>query len=182
MAAGFEWEKINSYFGRVWNGLPIRYSVESVPLGTGGAIKNACSFVNGEEVLIINGDTIFDIDVLKFVRFARNKNAQVCIALRKVDNCDRYGRVTLNAHGEILSFGEKGCEGGGLINAGIYYLRKNVLNDIRLSVFSFEVDFLQAKCSSLPVFGMPFDDYFIDIGIPDDLLRAQIEIENLVKK
>jgi D-glycero-alpha-D-manno-heptose 1-phosphate guanylyltransferase len=179
LAVGFQWEKISSYVGTHWNGTPVQYAVESLPLGTGGAIKNAMGMVAGDEVLIVNGDTLFDIDIAFFLKFARDKDAQVCIALRKVEDCSRFGRVTVATNGKMTSFGEKGYKGAGLINGGIYYLRSNSLDEITLKSFSFESDFLSLQPAGHSVYGLPFDDYFIDIGIPADLLRAEVELRTM---
>jgi NDP-sugar pyrophosphorylase family protein len=129
----------------------------------------------------VNGDTLFDIDIPKFLHFAIGTQALACIALRKVEDCSRYGRVTVDAKGRILSFGEKEQHGAGLINGGVYYLRSSALASISLTSFSFETAFLQEKHSSESIFGMAFDDYFIDIGIPADLHRAQTELLTVKK-
>ncbi len=179
LAAGFQWTKLRDYIGGNWNGIPVKYSVESEALGTGGAIKYALSSTDFHESLIVNGDTLFDIDIPKFLQFAIGTQALACIALRKVEDCSRYGRVTIDTKGKILSFGEKEKHGEGLINGGVYYLRRSALDSILLKTFSFETAFLQEKHSREPIFGMPFDDYFIDIGIPADLHRAQAELLTL---
>jgi D-glycero-alpha-D-manno-heptose 1-phosphate guanylyltransferase len=131
------------------------------------------------EALIVNGDTLFDIDIPLFLKFAKDKDATACIALRKVDNCSRYGRISVTASGEMIAFGEKGYDGAGLINGGIYYLRSSALDALTSKKFSFETDFLSLKHSDQSVYGLPFDDYFIDIGIPTDLQRAQSELQDL---
>ena len=181
LAVGFKWTKMRDYIGYEWKGIPVQYSIEAQALGTGGAIKNAFNIMNLNESLIVNGDTLFDIDIPNFLRFATNTHSRSSIALRKIEDCTRYGSVTLDAKGRILSFGEKEKQGPGLINGGIYYLRSNALDSIPLKVFSFETNYLQEKHSCEPIFGMPFDDYFIDIGIPTDLNRAQTELLTLKK-
>jgi D-glycero-alpha-D-manno-heptose 1-phosphate guanylyltransferase len=181
LAAGFQWIKLRDYIGDKWNGIPVQYSVESDALGTGGAIKYAMGNLEMHESLIVNGDTVFDIDIPKFLHFAIGTHALACIALRKVEDCSRYGRVTVDAKGKILSFGEKEKHGAGLINGGVYYLRSSALDSISLKSFSFETAFLQERHSSDSIFGMAFDDYFIDIGIPADLHRAQTELLTLKK-
>ena len=176
LAAGFQWSKLRDYIGDEWNSIPVQYSVEVESLGTGGAIKNAFSNMNVHEAIIVNGDTLFDINIQNFLHFAIVNQSMACIALRKVEDCARYGRVTVNAQGRIMSFGEKDFHGEGLINGGVYYLRSNALDSISLKAFSFETAFLKGKHSREPIFGMAFDDYFIDIGIPADLHRAQTEL------
>ena len=181
LAAGFQWLKIRDCIGNNWNGIPVHYSLESEPLGTGGAIKQALMAFTMKEALIVNGDTLFDINITKFLENAIDTNAMSYIALRKDEDCSRYGRVTVNAKGRILSFGEKGHKGEGLINGGIYYLQSRALESFFIRPFSFENDYLQKNYSYGQIFGMPFDDYFIDIGIPFDLERAQTELMILKK-
>lgn len=179
LAAGFQWSKLRDYIGDEWNSIPVQYSVEVESLGTGGAIKNALSNMDVHETLIVNGDTLFDINIQKFLHFAIANQSMACIALRKVEDCSRYGQVTVNAEGRIMSFGEKGFHGEGFINGGVYYLRSNALGSIAVKKFSFETAFLEAKYPENPIFGMAFNDYFIDIGIPADLVRAQSELIDL---
>lgn len=176
LAAGFQWSKLKYCIGDNWDGVPVHYSVESHPLGTGGAIKAAMASASLSEALVFNGDTLFDINISSFVDFAKQSDAQVCIALRKVEDCSRYGRVKVGANGEILAFGEKAYKGTGLINGGIYYLRSKCLDRFAGKSFSFESDFLSLQSPGYPIYGIPFDNYFIDIGIPSDLLRAQVEL------
>lgn len=176
LAAGFQWSKLHDYIGDEWSGIPVQYSVETEPLGTGGAIKKALSNMGVHETIVVNGDTLFDINIQQFLHFAIANQSMACIALRKVENCSRYGRVTVNGQGRIMSFGEKDLCGEGLINGGVYYLRHHALDSIAINAFSFEAAFLEKKYPKEPIFGMTFDDYFIDIGIPTDLHRAQTEL------
>lgn len=176
LAVGFQWRKLQAFVGDTWNGAPVHYSVETYPLGTGGAISAAMESASLPEALVVNGDTLFEINIPSFLKFAKDKDARVCVALRKVDDCSRFGRVSLEADGEMMTFGEKAEQGPGLINGGIYYLRRDALNAITSETFSFETDFLAKKHLRHTVYGMTFDDYFIDIGVPDDLQRAQTEL------
>lgn len=180
MAVGFQWEKISQYFGDSWDGIPIHYVVESRPLGTGGAIKNAMAQAGADEALVVNGDTLFTIDFHAFLQFAKFHDAATSMALREVPDCSRYGRVTLSSDARVLGFGEKGRTGPGLINAGIYYQRASALAGIQAEAFSFETDYLAVQHGLQAMFAMPLDGYFIDIGIPADLERAQTELLHLV--
>ena len=182
MAAGFEWQKLRDHIGGTWRNVPVRYSVESTPLGTGGAIKAAMAGCAQDDILVVNGDTLFDIDLDAFMQFASSQNAQATIALRSVEDCARYGRVTVDAQHKLLSFGEKGHHGPGQINGGIYFLKAHALDGIQSESFSFETEFLATRHSQQPIYGLAFDSYFIDIGIPADLQRAQIELQGTGQK
>ena len=176
ISVGFQWRKVREFVGYEWNGLPIEYSIEKIPLGTGGAIKKAMRDKKLKEALVFNGDTMFDIDVIHFIDISRKINSEICIALRKMDDCGRYGRVNINDKNRVLCFEEKGCDGPGLINGGVYFLKYDSMLDIDLIQFSFEADVLQGKLSEINVHGMIFKDFFIDIGIPSDLSRANVEL------
>jgi D-glycero-alpha-D-manno-heptose 1-phosphate guanylyltransferase len=178
MAVSFQWQKISNYFGDNWRGIPIRYAVEPQPLGTGGAIRNAMAHAGVEEALIVNGDTLFLIDFVAFLKFAKSHEAATVMALRYVPDCSRYGRVTVRSDGKILNFGEKDHAGPGLINAGIYYQRADALAPIATEVFSFETDYLAVQHRLQPLYAIPMEGYFIDIGIPADLQRAQAELRH----
>ncbi len=173
LAVGFQWRKLQAFVGDNWDGVPVQYSVEAQPLGTGGAISAAMESASLPEALVVNGDTLFDIDIPSFIKFAKDKDAQVCIALRKVEDCYRFGRVSLATDGELVTFGEKAERGPGLINGGIYYLRRDALSEINPKTFSFETDFLAQKHPRHTVYGLTSNAYFIDIGVPVDLQRAQ---------
>lgn len=181
LAVGFQWAKIREYIGNEWNGIPVEYVIESEPLGTGGAIKNVFISLGLHESIVLNGDTLFDIDISNFLRFATDKDGSTCIALRKVEDCSRYGKVSIDANGRLIAFGEKDQKGSGLINGGIYFLRSRAIDGLPLTSFSFETAYLQERHSIEPIFGMAFEDYFIDIGIPSDLARAQLELMAMKK-
>ncbi|MBF7042052.1 nucleotidyltransferase family protein [Campylobacter volucris] len=156
-------EVIKEYFKDSFDGINIIYNEEKEPLGTGGAIKDTLKFVN-DEVYILNGDTFFDIDLKKMSL----KESKICIALKQMQEFDRYGAVNIDKFGYISSFEEKAYKKQGLINGGIYLLKKDLFDDFSLmDKFSFE-EFLQENFKTLKIQTQVFDDYFIDIGIPED--------------
>lgn len=94
-----------------------------------------------------------------------------------MQNIDRYGVIEMNDQDQIQSFQEKKHYPHGLINGGIYLL--HVADFIKLEfpdIFSFEKDYLEKYYSSLKMCGFAQDNYFIDIGIPEDFERANREI------
>jgi D-glycero-alpha-D-manno-heptose 1-phosphate guanylyltransferase len=175
LAAGFAWQPLHSFVGNQWAGRAVRYSVEEHPLGTGGAVLKAMRVAQIDQALVLNGDTLFRLDIDAFLTKAPHDVATT-IALRTVADCSRFGRVELDADERINSFGEKGHAGAGLINAGIYLQHRCALETFGDSPFSFESDYLAARFATAPIAGLVFDDYFIDIGVPADLERAQREL------
>ncbi|MBL6945205.1 MAG: NTP transferase domain-containing protein [Rhodospirillales bacterium] len=151
-----------------WNGsVRIEFSREKKPLGTGGAIKNALRDAPSKTMLILNGDSIADVDLTAFLTWHRDRESPCSILLSQIDDVSRYGNVILDDHDRIISFSEKKGEGSGLVNAGIYLLESVYFNNNSPDedVFSFEVDFIAVqKANTLT--GCAMAKCFIDIGIP----------------
>ncbi|EAL2420700.1 D-glycero-D-manno-heptose 1-phosphate guanosyltransferase [Campylobacter jejuni] len=166
LAVSYKYEVIKEYFKDEFLGIKIKYSIEKEPLGTGGAIKEALKFVKNE-AYVLNGDTFFDIDLSKL----KLNESKICIALKQMNDFDRYGMINIDKHGLVISFEEKVFKKQGLINGGIYLLTKDIFNDFALQKkFSFE-EFLQENYNNLKARAEIFDDYFIDIGVPEDYSR-----------
>jgi D-glycero-alpha-D-manno-heptose 1-phosphate guanylyltransferase len=96
-------------------------------------------------------------------------------------NFDRYGVVRTNSRKRITSFEEKKYYREGNINGGIYILRRDLFSGMNLpEKFSFEKDVMENYCNELSFYGFAFDEYFIDIGIPEDYARAQHELSSIL--
>jgi NDP-sugar pyrophosphorylase family protein len=174
LGTGYMAEKIEGYFGSGNKcGVHIRYSREREPLGTGGALKLAEPLIS-DPVLVLNGDSYVDWSLVAMLELFEAKDADMVVVLQAVGDVTRYGTVALDQHGRITQFVEKGARGvPGLINAGVYLLRKQIVSDLPAGrAISLEKDVLPRllKCR---VYGLVCTGLFIDIGIPDDLKRAQ---------
>ena len=166
-------EKVMDYLQDSFNNIPVEYAIEEKSLGTGGAVRFALHKTRGEDILILNGDTYFPIDLNKFFLFhIENKNL-FSVALKPMKNFSRYGSVEC-FNNNILRFNEKKFCSDGLINGGIYLVNKDFIESRQLpEVFSLEKDILEKVAGSSTLKCMKFDDMFIDIGIPDDYRRAE---------
>ncbi|MBZ7932073.1 NTP transferase domain-containing protein, partial [Campylobacter sp. RM12910] len=163
LAVSYKYEIIQEYFKDEFLNIKVRYSIEKEPLGTGGAIKQALELAK-EDCLVLNGDTFFDIDLTKM----KLDKSKICLALKKMNDFDRYGSVELDKMGNITSFKEKQYLKQGFINGGIYLISKDIFEGFILEEkFSFE-EFLQENYKNLKARAEIFEDYFIDIGIPED--------------
>jgi D-glycero-alpha-D-manno-heptose 1-phosphate guanylyltransferase len=157
-----------------------KLSIEEEPLGTGGAIQLAARKATGNTVLVLNGDTLFNVDVKKLIAAHINKNAACTLSLKPMKNFDRYGVVELGDDASIISFKEKQFYTEGYINGGVYALDVEQFSQEKLpEKFSFEKDYLEKNAGKHKLFGTVQDKYFIDIGIPEDYERAQSEFANL---
>ncbi|HMV14136.1 MAG TPA: nucleotidyltransferase family protein [Chitinophagales bacterium] len=171
LSVGYLKELIQDYFQDNYLGINIQYAIEHEPLGTGGGIKNAFSFVE-DDAFVLNGDTYFDIELSRI----KNQECDIVLALKPMFEFDRYGTVELNDENKIISFNEKKYCEHGLINGGVYYFHKSLFDKIDCDEkFSFEKDVLEKHLNDLNIQGKIFDNYFIDIGIPEDYNKAQID-------
>ncbi|MGH9590441.1 MAG: nucleotidyltransferase family protein [Terracidiphilus sp.] len=170
---------IESHFGAAWRGINIGYSIESVPLGTGGAIRASLAHATEENILVLNGDTYVDADYAAMMRFHAGQSASMTIAVAHQTEIARYGGVLLD-NGRIAGFEEKGRTGPGWINAGAYILRRDLAWPPSLpEKFSFETDFLAPEIARLHPAAFKAEGFFLDIGISEDLDRAQTELAEL---
>ena len=115
LAVGYKAEVIENHFGRRYRGAELVYSMEDTPLFTGGAIKKALENCTQERVVIVNGDTYFDVDLAGMMAYAEGKDAPIVVAARHMYSFDRYG-VILSEQGRIRAFLEKAPREEGDIN------------------------------------------------------------------
>lgn len=166
---------IQDHFGAAWRGVPVEYVVEDSPLGTGGAIRKAMEQISGTSVFVFNGDTWLDVDPAAMHEQHQRSQASITLALSRVADMARFGGVELRG-GKVVSFIEKGREGPGWINGGVYVLSRDFPWPGNLPArFSFETDILLPLLPSLNHSVYLSSGKFIDIGVPEDLDRAQAE-------
>lgn len=180
LSVGYKHEIIVNWINTYNWSFDITFSIESEPLGTGGAIKLALEKSREKQVLIVNGDTFFDVDLNKLYQFHKDNNSDLTIALKTMNRFDRYGNVIIDSNKRIINFNEKQYCEEGQINGGIYLLNNTCeLMDQSLTKFSFENEVLQKKYSVYAFYGFIQNGYFIDIGIPEDHERADTEFKTM---
>lgn len=177
---GYRHDIIAGHLEKNFRDLSFSLSLEDEPLGTGGAVKLACTKANEENVVVTNGDTLFKINIDKLDSFHRQQHAVCTLVLKPMRNFDRYGVVETDEENRIISFREKMYYESGLINGGVYEINRQQFLSLGFpEKFSFEKDFLEKYHSSIKMSGLEQDAYFIDIGIPEDYRRAETELEQL---
>lgn len=173
LATGYMGNFIENYFkdGRRF-GVKISYSHEKEQLGTAGAIKNAEKFLK-DELFVLNGDTYFNVNFEDIYKFHLKNNSYFTMALREVKNASRYGAVECDSTNKIQNFIEKGVlSESNCINGGIYIIRKEILKLVDYSKkVSLEKDIIPKILKQKQIYGYKCDDYFIDIGIPEDYMK-----------
>lgn len=169
LSTGYMSEKIEGYFdsGKT-HGVSITYVKEKESLGTGGAIKNAVNMLE-KQFIVLNGDSLFLIDITLMIDFHKKHGADITLALAKVKDKSRYGSVEVDNNLQIKRFSEKEESSSELINGGIYLFEKqNIAWDQFPSKFSIEKDFFPQLVVKNKIFAFVSDSYFIDIGTVQD--------------
>ncbi|HTZ36689.1 MAG TPA: sugar phosphate nucleotidyltransferase [Stellaceae bacterium] len=171
LIAGYLGEQIRArYDGTARGDTRLAVVVEATPAGTGSALRVAAPALRPEFVLA-NGDTYFDVKLAELIRPA---SRLARMALRRVDDVARYGAVALGPDGAVTGFGEKTGGGPGLANGGLYRLDRRVLSRIPpMGACSLEHEVFPGLAAEGELEGQVFDGAFIDIGVPEDLARAE---------
>lgn len=174
LSVGFMSEKIVGHFGNRFAGMDLDYAVEEHPLGTGGAVKAALGHCEGDHAFVFNGDTYLDLEVSRLDACWTARRCPLIVG-REVADTSRYGRL-ITVEGRVVGFEEKGKAGPGLINAGCYVLPTDILMAVPAETFSLESDFLSREIGRRRFELFVTGGDFIDIGIPEDFQRAQVEL------
>ena len=182
VADGYRREQIESFFGGFYRGMDVVYSPEDAPLLTGGAVKRALGKCEGDWVFVMNGDTWLDVD------FAAMEEGAACapddvaavVAVKRMRDFERYGTVDVSPGGVLTAFHEKRPCAEGLINAGVYLVRKDALVSMP-EKFSLESDFFEGVVAEGALRAVECGGGFIDIGVPEDYELAQTMLAPLAR-
>lgn len=177
LLAGHLGDKVAAaYDGKVVGGARLRVFCEPVPLGTAGALTLVRDVLDPKFVMM-NGDTLFDINLRALERTAQAGGALATLALREVPDAGRYGRV-IEAGGRIVAFGEKDPthSGAGVINGGIYVLRREILDLVPKPPCSIEQTIFPLLVARGQIAGQHFSGYFLDVDLPEALAQGQLEL------
>jgi len=185
LLVGYKADAIRRYCkdGKKW-GLKITYSEEKKPLGTGGALLNAFNSTD-RPILLLNGDSYFNLDLKKFIQFHRKRKALVTIYALEGDLAEK-GALVLEKNGRIRRFLEKQKTGFGLFNAGAYIFDPKAIKEMHSmwtkskiqKTFSIEKDIFPIFAAKKKLFAYVGRSYFLDIGTPESILRAKEFFKN----
>lgn len=171
LAVGHQYKKIIDHFGYDYHGVRLVYSIEKEPLGTGGAIENAMPHAITSPVFVVNGDTYFPVDLTAMMKKGKELEKPL-IAVKKVEDCTRYGAVTFAEDGKITTLSEKNKTGEGFINGGCYLLPNDSFAQDK-TFFSLETEIFPNLVANNALFAFESDSFFIDIGVEEDYINAQ---------
>ncbi|MBB5691195.1 HAD-IIIA family hydrolase [Roseomonas alkaliterrae] len=182
LLAGFEAERFAPYHGRLLRGARIEVLTEPEPLGTAGALRLFRDRL-APRFLLLNGDTLFDVNLLRLPGAWREGILGV-LALRREAPGARYGTVALAADGTVTGFAPRPAEGiaGGPINGGVYLLDRAIAGCVPPGPVSLEVDVFPRLATEGRLLGIGFDGFFLDIGVPEDYAAAQSAIPAMARR
>ena len=176
LAVGYQKDAILSHFGASAFGLSVVYSPEARPLGTGGALRNAAALVNSESVLVMNGDSYTDADLVEFVAHHDAVPASVSLVVVPVEGRNDCGSVEVGERGAVLRFAEKEHgSSNAFLNAGIYMMPRRLLWEIpgEREVSLERELFPRWLAERMPINAFRCNAPCVDIGTPDRYRLAQ---------
>lgn len=179
ISTGYLAEKIENTIGSRYRGMTVGYSREDSPLGTGGGIKKALGCCTENEVVVVNGDSFFDVDLFEMKKFHEESGCPLTLAAKHIENAYRSGLLNFR-NGRLCGLLENGVAPSGYINGGVYFIKRNLLENIAEEKFSFENKILASGNYDIGVYIS--DGYFIDIGIPESYKLAEENKEKLISK
>jgi NDP-sugar pyrophosphorylase family protein len=162
-------------------GAKIKVSIETDPLGTAGAVKNAEEFFDNDPMLVFNGDVLTDLDLKALLKFHKEKRAVATIALTRVEDPRAFGLVLCDENHRIQKFIEKPSSSQivcNTINAGTYVLDPKLFTKVpKGRYWMFERDvFPSLLAEGQPMFGMVSSAYWLDCGTPQKYFNAHRDI------
>lgn len=179
LLAGYKAQVVEKLYGPDSNaaarlGLSIRVLTEETPLGTGGALLAAQEEL-ADNFFLLNGDSLFDFNYLDLTVTLTDKGepALATMALRYVEDARRYGLVEVNGSHHVTAFREKPkTPQSGLVNTGVYWMSRAILDWIPKGKASLEKNVFPKIAEQKRLLAKSYNGFFIDIGIPEDLARA----------
>lgn len=180
LPAGYLPQAIIDYFGDGSQlGMRITYVIETVPLGTAGALKNVEEHVSGP-FLVLNGDILTSLDLGAMIAEHRRKGGIGLIHSIRVDDPSSFGCIVCDAEECISGFIEKPAKEDAptnVINAGTYLFERDVLDLIPAGRnVSIERETFPAIVAGRQLHSYTTGDYWMDLGRPDEYLQAHADI------
>lgn len=177
LSVGYRHEMIIDYFGDNFKEASLEYVIEASPLGTGGALLLASKRLpDSAPFLVLNGDTFFAIDLKALIHFFHQQDADWAFSLFQHHQNDRYLNMEVSPEGQIVSLQSTVIQESPLMNGGVYLVNPRALKDLTFDLtqaVSLENDIFPVVLSSgQRLFGLASLSAFIDIGIPEDYLKA----------
>jgi NDP-sugar pyrophosphorylase family protein len=163
-------------------GLRIQYSHEAVILGTGGGIKQVEAFFSGEPFLILNGDTLFELDLDALIAFHRERDAAATLVLREDPEAARWGVVEIGPDGHVVTITGKGLSTDGQptaprMFAGIHILHPRLLGAVPHGKESSIIEaYVRGLHEGERIIGYDLTGYWSDVGTPERYAQVERDV------
>jgi D-glycero-alpha-D-manno-heptose 1-phosphate guanylyltransferase len=181
LSVGYMHQHIIDFFGTSYKKASISYAIEHEPLGTGGGLLQAMKKVSHvDEVLVLNGDTYFEVDLASLTAYAQEFHTDILFSAFLSSNHQRYMALPIeNQFGKIdFNLKLEKNEQNFWVNGGVYLMRPEIFDFFdasKLLKLSLEQDVFQKLFDNhARIYGKLFDKKFIDIGIPEDYFKFQL--------
>jgi NDP-sugar pyrophosphorylase family protein len=173
LCTGYRADQIRAEFARCPTPLTLKFSHETQPLGTGGAVRQALEATDAATFLVLNGDSYIDCPLQPFIAWHKQHGLPGSLLLTHVADAARFGTVETDERGLIRAFREKeGQPVPGWINAGVYLLSRRLLEPLTPGQhYSLEKD-LFPRWLPDSLGGYRVHAAFLDIGTPESLAQA----------
>ena len=176
--AGFKGDKIYKlYHNKVFNCIKTKVEIEKKPLGTGGSLYYLKKKIKND-FIVINGDSYLDYDFSEFLKFKKKKNKIILIQNKNYKSNTKLSNLNLDKKNKSIILDNKSK----FMNAGVYYFKKNILNFVEKKKMSLENDIIPKLIQKKILFGFVSKNYFIDIGIKQNLSYARKTLEKFLNK
>lgn len=177
LSVGYRHEAITAHFGASYRGIALDYAIESSALGTGGGLLLAAEKLSGNAaILVLNGDTYFEVNLASLRDLHASKKADWTFALFRAAAPSRYLGMEIAADGRITSLKAGAGEPGRLANGGVYLVNSEALRTGGWKPgdrVSLEDDMLPVALEAgRTLYGLECSGKFIDIGVPEAYARA----------
>lgn len=160
-------------------GVRVRYSWEEPILGSAGGPRRAFSLTDGDELLVVNGDTITDVDVRALAASHRASRSMVTLAVSSNPDPARYGGVRLDRNGIYTGTASRRASPPGWHFLGVQMVRRDALADLSDGAAAPSIGGVyEALAARAPgsVRGWTTQASFFDIGTPATYLAACLSL------
>ncbi len=182
LCTGHLGEQVEAAVADGYRSLDIICSHEDSPLDTAGALAQAIDLTNSPDVIVLNGDSVCDVDLAEFWTWCQETEAHAALAAVEVEDASNYGVLDIGDDGQVRAFCEKAeQEGAGWINAGIYYFEREIIDRLPKVPMSLEREVLPKLCRmwasshhrhTKRLLAWRTAGRFIDIGTPASYAEA----------
>lgn len=164
-------------------GMKIHYSWEPHILGTGGGIKKASHYFEGEGFLVLNSDVLIDLDLKSFHRFHKRKKSLATMVVRDQDGECGFTPVWLGRGERIAGIGQRPEKPAALqpfMYTGVQYIEPDFLNFLPedREACLIREGYLPAIGAKKRISGYRYDGYWNDLGTPDRYRQAERDLES----